>query len=55
MTEREKVIECIKALSRIEGINRYIKGNGLQEDETIFENVDILMKYFDELLIELEK
>ena len=55
MNQREKARECIKAISRIEGINRYIAGNGLQKDETIFESIDILMKYFDELLVELDR
>ena len=45
MSEREKVIECIKALSKIEGINRYIEGQGLKQNKTIFESIDLIMKY----------
>lgn len=55
MTEKEEVIECIKALSRIEGINRYIAGQGLQENETIFESIDTIMDYLERINKELDK
>ena len=54
LSEKEQVIECIKALSRIEGINRYIKGNGLKQDETIFESIDLIMEYLDRVNKELD-
>lgn len=54
MSEREKVIECIKALSKIEGINRYIEGQGLKQNKTIFESIDLIMKYLDDKVEELD-
>ena len=55
LSEREQVIECIKALTRIDGINRYIVGNGLKQDEAIFESIDLIMRYFDRILRELDR
>ena len=54
MTEKEEVIECIKALSRIEGINRHISEKGYQKDETIFQSIDTIMKYLMRINKELE-
>lgn len=50
IVDKDRVIQCIKALSRIEGINRYIEGNGLKQDKTIFESIDLIMSYLEEEL-----
>jgi len=50
-SEREKAIECMKALSRIEGYVFNVK-----DDASFLEgNLDYLVKYFDELLEELDR
>lgn len=54
-SEKEQVIECIKALSRIDGIVRYIEGNGLKKDETLYESIDTLMEYLDRINKVLEE
>lgn len=52
MNEKEKVIECIKALSRIEGATMSL--GGLSNRGVFINNLDVIMKYFEELLKELE-
>ena len=54
MSEKEQVINCIKALSRIDGIVRYIDGNGLKQDKALYEAIDILMEYLDRINRELD-
>ena len=53
MSEKEKAIECIKALSRIEGATMAM--GGLTNREVFTQNIDVIMKYFEELLKELEQ
>lgn len=53
MSEKEKVLECIKALSRIEGYTMSIQG--LNRDGVLYDNIDLIMKYFDEILKELDR
>lgn len=53
MSEKEKVIECIKALSRIEGATMSM--GGLTKREVFINNLDVIMKYFEELLKELDR
>lgn len=53
MSEKEKAIECIKALSRIEGVTMSM--GGLTNREVFSQNIDIIMKYFEELLKELDR
>lgn len=53
LSEREKAIECIKTLSRIEGATMSM--GGLTNREVFIANIDYLMKYFEELLKELDK
>jgi hypothetical protein len=48
MSEKEKAIECIKALSRIEGATMSL--GGLTNREVFTQNIDVIMKYFEELL-----
>ena len=51
--QKEKAIECIKALSRIEGYTMTIEG--MKRTAPLYDNLDYLMTYFDELLKELDK
>ena len=53
MSEKEKAIECIKALSRIEGATMSM--GGLTNREVFTQNIDVIMKYFEELLKELDR
>ena len=53
MSEKEKAIECIKALSRIEGATMSM--DGLTNREVFTQNIDVIMKYFEELLKELDR
>ncbi len=53
MSEKEKAIECIKALSRIEGVTMSM--GGLTSRGVLIENIDVVMKYFEELLKELDR
>ena len=53
LSEKEKAIECIKALSRIDGATMAIGGFS---NRTVFlENIDTVMSYFEELLKELDR
>lgn len=53
MSQKEKAIECIKALSRIEGYTMTIEG--IKKTPALYENIDLLMKYFDDIIKELDK
>jgi len=56
MTEKElneKAIECIKALSRIDGATMAL--GGLRNRDVFIENIDTVMSYFEELLKEKDK
>ena len=53
LSEREKAVECIKALSRIEGCLMTIEG--LNRTPALYDNIGYVMKYFDELLGELDR
>ena len=53
MTEKEKAIECIKALSRIEGATMSL--DGMPNREIFIGNLDTIMEYFEELLKESDK
>ena len=52
LTEKEKVIECIKALSRIEGYT--MSYEGMKRTNVLYDNIDLLMKYFEDKNKELE-
>lgn len=52
LTEKQKVIECIKALSKIEGYT--LSYEGMKRTGVLYDNLDYLMSYFDNLLKELE-
>ena len=52
MTEKQKAIECIKALSRIDGATMAM--GGLTNREVFTQNIDVIMKYFEERLEELD-
>lgn len=53
MSEKEKAIEYIKALSRIEGATMSM--GGLTNREVFIDNIELIMKYFEELLKELDR
>ena len=53
MSEKQKALECIKALSRIEGAAMAM--GGLTSRGVLIENIDVVMKYFEELLKELDR
>lgn len=52
MTEKEKIVECIKALSRIDGYTMSYEGIG--RTPMLYDNLDFIMKYFEEKLRENE-
>jgi hypothetical protein len=52
-SEKEKCIECIKALSKIEGYT--MSYEGMKRTGVLYDNLDYLMNYFDELLKELDR
>ena len=52
LTEKEKVMECIKALSRIEGYT--MSYEGMKRTNVLYDNIDLLMKYFEDKNKELE-
>jgi len=52
-SEKEKAINCIKALSKIEGYT--MSYEGLKRTGVLYDNLDYLMKYFDDLLKELDR
>lgn len=53
LTEKEKVMECIKALSRIEGYT--MSYEGMKRTNILYDNIDLLMKYFEDKNKELNK
>ena len=52
-SEKEKAISCIKALSKIEGYT--MSYEGMKRTHMLYDSLDYIMKYFDELLKELDK
>lgn len=52
LTEKEKVTECIKALSFIDG---YIVYSDNEINKKVFNNIDLIMKYFEDKNKELNK
>ena len=46
LTEKEKVMEWIKALSRIEGYT--MSYEGMKRTNVLYDNIDLLMKYFED-------
>ena len=53
MDEKEKAIACIKALSRIEGYT--MSYEGMKRTGVLYDSIDEIMKYFEELLVELDR
>ena len=53
LSEKQKAIECIKALSKIEGYT--LSYEGMKRTGVLYDNLDYLMNYFEDLLKELEK
>jgi hypothetical protein len=52
-TEKDKCMDCINSLSRLDGLTMAL--GGLSNREHITKEIDILMQYFEELLKELDK
>lgn len=52
LTEKEKVMECIKALSKIEGYT--MSYEGMKRTNILYDNIDLIMKYFEDKNKELE-
>ena len=52
LTEKEKVMQCIKALSRIEGYT--MSYEGMKRTNVLYDNIDLLMKYFEDKNKELD-
>jgi len=48
LTEKEKVMECIKALSKIEGYT--LSYEGMKRTNVLYDNIDLIMKYLEEKL-----
>ena len=44
--EKEKLLECIKALSKIEGYT--MSYEGIKRTDVLYDNIDLLMKYFED-------
>jgi len=53
LSEKDKAIECIKALSRIEGYT--MSSEGLKRTPILYDNLSYLMEYFSDLLKELDR
>lgn len=53
LSEKQKAIECIKALSKIEGYT--LSYEGMKRTGVLYDNLDYLMSYFEDLLRELER
>ena len=53
LSEKDKAIECIKALSKIEGYT--MSYEGMRRTGVLYDNIDLLMQYFDNLLKELDR
>lgn len=53
LTEKEKVMECIKALSKIEGYT--MSYEGMKRTGILYDNIDLLMKYLEDKNKELNK
>lgn len=51
LTEKEKVMECIKALSFIDG---YIVYSDNEINKKVFNNIDLIMKYLEDKNKELD-
>ena len=52
LSEKDKAIECIKSLSRIEGYT--MAHEGIKRTPILYENIDYIMNYFSCLLKELD-
>ena len=52
LTEKEKVMECIKALSKIEGYT--MSYEGMKRTNILYDNIDLIMKYFEDKNKELD-
>ena len=53
LSKKEKAIECIKAVSKIEG--HMMSCDNLKGKDFFYDNIDYLVAYFDEMLKEMDK
>lgn len=47
LSQKEQAIECIKALSRIEGYTMAIEG--IKRTPVLYDSIDYIMEYFNEI------
>jgi len=52
LSEKEQVLECIKALSKIEGYT--ISYEGMKRTSILYDNIDLIMSYLTRINKELE-
>ena len=50
LSEKQKAIECIKALTKIESYT--LSYEGMKRTGVLYDNLDYLMNYFEDLLKE---
>jgi hypothetical protein len=53
LSQQEKAVNCIKAISRIEGYT--MSYEGMKRTGVLYDSIDELMQYFEELLKELDR
>ena len=52
LSEKEQVLECIKALSKIEGYT--MSYEGMKRTGVLYDNIDLIMRYLTRINKELE-
>jgi hypothetical protein len=52
LSEKEQVLECIKALSKIEGYT--MSYEGMKRTAILYDNIDLIMTYLTRINKELE-
>ena len=52
LSEKEQVLECIKALSKIEGYT--MSYEGMKRAGVLYDNIDLIMRYLTRINKELE-
>lgn len=52
LSEKEQVLECIKALSKIEGYTMHYEG--MKRTPILYDNIDLIMTYLIRINKELE-
>ena len=52
MSEKEKAIECLRNLARVEGV---LASHDIECEEFAYSSLDFVVKYFEDLIKELEQ